>query len=145
MSHVVKVELHITDLDALAKAAEMLGLEFKEGQKTFAWFGQHVGDYPLPEGFKASDMGKCDHALTVKNNDRAYGVGVCARRDGKPGYCVLFDFWAGGNGLVNHIGPEAKKLKQAYAVQVARKALLKAGNRVDIQQKGGKYVLVGRK
>lgn len=145
MSHVVAIKLEIKDLDALAKAAEMLGLEFKRDQKTFRWYGTHVGDYPLPQGFKASDMGHCDHALSVKGDSRAYEVGVCRTRDGSEGYCVLFDFWAGGHGLVEKIGPEAKKLRQAYAVQVAKKQLLRAGNRVEVQERGGKYVLIGRK
>ena len=115
MSHVAKIAVEINDLGALKEAAKALGLEFKENQKTYRWWGYSVGDYPLPEGFKASDLGKCDHALSIPNNNTAYEVGVVKRKDGKPGYELLWDFYAGGKGLTAKVGGKGEKLVQAYS------------------------------
>jgi len=122
MSHVTAVDLHIKDLTALRLAAKELGLELVE-QKQFKWYGHHVGDYPLPAGFSKEDMGKCDYALRIPGNKQAYEVGVCKRRDGKPGYTLLWDFWQGGYGLQEAIGKDGQQLKQGYGVQIARKQL----------------------
>lgn len=130
MSHVATVDVHITDLDALKAACQQIGLEFREGQQTFRWYGRHVGDYPLPEGFTQQDMGRCEHALRLPGNTQAYEVGIVPRRDGKPGYLLMYDFWRGGFGLEAAIGKEAKTLKQHYAAQVAMKQVRKQGFRV---------------
>jgi hypothetical protein len=130
MSHVATVDVHITDLEALRAACEQLGLEFVEGKRTFQWFGEHIGDYPLPEGFAESDMGRCDHVLRLKNNPSAYEVGVVSRRDGKPGYVLMYDFWQGGFGLEEVLGQNAGRLKQHYAAQVATRQVRKQGYRV---------------
>ncbi len=111
MSHVAKMTTVITDLDALKKAAEICGLEFREGQMFYNWYGRHVGDYKLPEGFKASDIGKCVHALSIAGTpilgkvtpSSAYEVGVVKKKNGE-GYELLWDFFAGGNGLQQKIG-----------------------------------------
>ena len=138
MSHVATVEVHIKDLEALKAACKVLGLEFVEGQTTFRWYGRHVGDYPLPEGFMQSDMGKCEHAIRLPNNTQAYEVGVVKRRDGKPGYTLMYDFWAGGYGLEEAIGKQAYRLRQQYSAQVATKQARKQGYRVaqSVQQDG---------
>ena len=138
MSHVATVEVHIKDLEALKAACKVLGLEFVEGQQTFKWYGRHVGDYPLPEGFTQSDMGQCEHAIRLPNNNRAYEVGVVKRRDGKPGYTLMYDFWAGGYGLEEAIGKQAGRLRQQYSAQVATKQARKQGYRVtqSVQQDG---------
>ncbi len=130
MSHVATVDVHITDLEALRAACEQLGLEFLEGKQTFHWFGEHIGDYPLPEGFTEGDMGRCDHALRLKDNPSAYEVGLVRRRDGKPGYLLMYDFWQGGFGLEDAIGQNAGRLKQHYAAQVATDQVRKLGYRV---------------
>lgn len=130
MSHVATVEVHITDLDALQAACEPLGLEFVEGATTFRWYGYSVGDYPLPAGFTEADMGKCDHVIRLPDNSTAYEVGVVRRRDGKPGYLLMYDFWQGGFGLEAVIGAKACRLKQHYAAQVAMQQVRKQGYRV---------------
>jgi hypothetical protein len=132
MSHVTDMKLHIKDLDCLKKAAKALGMDLVKASK-FKWFGQHVGDYPLPQGFTKEDMGKCDYVLRIKGNDHAYEVGVCKRRDGKPGYTLLWDFWRGGYGLEAAIGKDGGKLKQNYAVSVAKKQMAEQG--LDISTK----------
>lgn len=131
MSHVAMVDAEILDLDSLMKACDDLGLEFRKGQRTYRWFGQHVGDYPLPKGFSKSDLGKCLHAIAVKGNSNAYEVGIVERRDGKPGYQLMWDFWAGGYGLQGVVGDNCKKLIQAYKVNVTAKALAKKGCQIQ--------------
>jgi hypothetical protein len=131
MSHIAQVDLHIKDLSALEKACAQLGLELVREQKTYKWYGRVVGDYPLPEGFQAHELGQCEHAIRIPGNSGAYEIGVVARRDGKPGYLLLWDFWHGGFGLEERVGAECKKLRQSYAVQVATKQARGQGFRVQ--------------
>lgn len=134
MSHVIVVDLQITCLATLAAAAKACGLEFVEGQKTFRWFGTHVGDYPLPKGFGREDMGRCEHALRVVGSDVAYEVGVVTRRDGKPGYALLFDFYAGGHGLMERLGEKANRLSNHYIAQVAKQEMEREGFHVELRE-----------
>lgn len=129
VSHVATVDIEIKDLPALRQACKRLGLEFMEGQQTYKWCGHHVGDFKLPTGWKANELGKCEHALRVKDNSRAYEIGVCKRRDGKPGYTLLWDFWAGGHGLQKVVGNDCNALRQLYAVEAAKNAGRKQGLR----------------
>lgn len=115
MSHVATVDVHITNLDALKKACKNIGLEFREGQKTYKWYGQHVGDYPIPEGYDRNDLGKCVHAIAIPGNSNAYEIGVVERKDGKEGYTLMWDFWAGGNGLQKVVGDDCNNLSHEYA------------------------------
>ena len=117
MSHVSTIQTIVNDLDALKQAADYLGLEFVEGQRTFKWYGSWVRDYheedaAYKQGHNPEDYGKCDHALRVKGNDNAYEVGVVGKGDGT--YSLLFDHWAGGNGLMEKIGAKGSKLNQTY-------------------------------
>ena len=113
MSHVSKIEVEITNLETLKKACKNLGLEFKDNQKTYAWYGKHIGDYPLPEGFTVDDVGKCDHAISVPNAE--YELGVVKNKN-KAGYSLLWDFWRGGS-LEERLGRNAWKLVQEYTIQ----------------------------
>lgn len=108
MSHVATIEIEIKDLAALKEAGRRLGLEWREGQTTYRWFGRHVGDFPLPAGFAVSDMGVCEHALSVPGDSSAYEIGVVKNKNGKPGYTLLYDFYSGGKGLMDHIGQHAE-------------------------------------
>lgn len=120
MSHVAKIEIAIKDLDTLKGACRELGLEFMAEQKVFEWYGNHVGDYPIPEGFTAADMGRCDHAIRVPG--ARYEIGI-VHRNGR--YHLLWDFYRAG-GLERILGKGACKLKQAYSVErVRREAKLK--------------------
>lgn len=143
MSHVAMIDLEIRDLEALKAACRRLGLEFVKGQTTYKWYGRHVGDYPLPTGFAQEDLGKCDHAIRVPGNSRAYEIGVVRRRDGRPGYTLLWDFWQGGYGLEEKVGQEAGRLKQAYGIEAAKRAAQRAGHRVlgETQRADGTVVL----
>jgi len=141
MSHVATMKLKVLSLDALKAAAKQLGLEFRENQKQYKWFGTHVGDYPLPAGFTKADLGTCDHAIGVKGNPNAYEVGVVKNKT-SPGYTLLWDFWAGGYGLQAVVGQDGKKLQQEYAVQVTMRKQLSEGWQVErrTDAKGNAYV-----
>ena len=57
MSHVTVIAVELKDLDALKAVCAALGLEFRENQKTYRWYGRHVGDFPIPEGLTKADLG----------------------------------------------------------------------------------------
>lgn len=141
MSHVVQIELEIKDLDALAKSAEQLGLELVRGQQTYKWYGHSVGDYPIPNGFTANDLGKCEHALRVKGNPRAYEIGLVRTRGKVGSYTMLWDFYGGGFGLQEKVGDDAVKLQNEYAAQVSMRQMQRKGYRVSIQRKDDQIIL----
>lgn len=125
MSHIATIDLHIKDLGCLKKAAAKLGLVFNEGQTKYKWYGVSIG--AIPEGWSKSELGTCDHAISVQGNSKAYEVGIAKRRDGKPGYQLMWDNWQGGYGLEEVIGAEGGLLKQRYAIEVAKKQALRDG------------------
>lgn len=127
MSHVATVDVQVTNLEDLRAACQRLGLEFAEGQTTYRWYGTHVGDYPLPAGFSAADLGSCEHAIRVPGNLEAYEVGVVRRRDGKPGWQLMWDFYLGGFGLEQHVGTDCGLLRQSYATVAATRAARQQG------------------
>lgn len=127
MSHVCEIDIEVTDLNVLRSAAERLGCELVEA-KTYKWYGRHVGDYPIPEGFKKEDLGKCDYVIRVKGaGPKTYEVGVVKK--GKT-LKFLWDFYAGGYGLVEKIGKGAGLLKQACGIEAAKKAAKRRGMKV---------------
>ncbi len=136
----------MTSLDDLKAACKRLGLEWRENQRQHRWWGESVGDTPLPEGFTAAELGHCEHAIgipndlqthecfdgkTSRNIPGAYEVGVVRRRDGKPGYTLMLDSIHGGYGLEAIAGANCSKLKQAYATEVAKRQAIKQGFRVQ--------------
>jgi hypothetical protein len=149
MSHVATVQLEVKDLDALAKACQRLGLELRRGQKTYKWFGKHVGDYPLPAGFAIEDLGQCEHAIAIAGDpadSEAYEVGVVKRRDGKGGYSLLWDFFGGGFGLQEKVGENCNALRQAYSIEIARKHAQAKGYQVQerVHQGGAIKLLLSK-
>lgn len=139
MSHVTKIEIEIRDLEALAAACTRIGCTFVPGQGFYAWYGTSVGDTPLPEGFAEEDLGKCEHAIRVPR--ASYEIGVVSRRDGQPGYALLWDSWSAG-GLEHELGKGARKLVQAYGVEAATRAARRQGYSVtETTQSDGSVVL----
>jgi hypothetical protein len=128
MSHVTKMNLIITNLDALKQAAGELGLYFRE-QDTYRWYGHFVGDYPLPAGFAKEDLGKCTYAMGIEGDKHAYEVGVVKRKDGK-GWDMMHDFYMGGYGLVDVIGDDGTNLKTGYTKTLTVNEARKNGFRV---------------
>jgi len=146
VSHTVEMDFEPHDLECLKLAAEACGLEVLH-KGTYRWYGRYMGDYPLPEGFTAKDMGRCDFALAVKGKPNAYEVGVVKAR-GRKGYALLFDFYCGGYGLEGAIGRRGGKLIQEYQAAVGRKGLEKLarmrGLHVHEKRVGGKIILEAR-
>lgn len=128
MSHVSVLEVQVTNLEALKLAAADCGLEFREGQKSYRWYGHFVGDSPLPEGMTVDQLGKCQHALAVPNNPRAYEIGLIQRGDR---WILAYDFWNGGYGLEAAAGAGCQKLMQRYSYHQARMAAAEQGWEVE--------------
>lgn len=139
MSHVETIKIKVRDLDALGTAAERLGMEMRK-QSNYRWFGSHVGDYPLPEGFTASDLGKCEYALSIPDSPNAYEVGVAPSPDGD-GYTLLWDFWSGGYGLQAQVGQNGSRLIQEYARAIVEQQVGNEWSMTDQMTEDGSLVL----
>jgi hypothetical protein len=112
VSHVSKIEIEITDLHCLKQACQRLGLEFRENQREYVWYGRLVQPdrYPLPDGITEKDLGKCHHAIHMPN--ASYEIGVVQQGHK---FLLLADFW--DTRLKNAIGDGGGKLKQAYGAE----------------------------
>lgn len=120
MSHVVSIDVEITDLEALKAACTRLGFEFLEGQ-SYKWWGRHVGDYPLPAGFTPEELATSLHSIRVPQAFKGFTVGVFKSKTG-PGYQLLWDHY--DDGLKAAMGGEqGGKLAQAYALEKAKKEM----------------------
>jgi hypothetical protein len=130
MSHVTDVKLRIRDLDSLRTACDGLGLDFRENQRTYAWWGSYVGDSHSYGEHKPEEMGKCAHAIRVKGTAPQNGssgpweIGVVPAKDGD-GFNLYYDTYGGaGRALTDKVGAGAARLRHAYAVEVAEKSAL---------------------
>lgn len=112
MSHVATIDIEITNLQDLQNACADLGLEFVEGQQTYNWYGESVGDYAIPEGFDENDLGRCEHA--IKLNDAQAIKAVDQRREKFLEYC-----------RTNNYQPSAEQMaivcQRPYEIGVARR------------------------
>ena len=115
MSHVVKSPCSFDSEQAIRRAGIMLGGEIVE-KNTYEWWSKHVGDYPLPAGFTAADLGKCDFAIHFPNC--RYEVGVVQSKTEPGKFEILFDFYgSGGRELLEYMGgTSCDKFRQAYSV-----------------------------
>ena len=112
MSHVTTIDCEENyDVKSLKQMCRDMDWEFLEGKTTYKWWGSHVGDYPVPEGFRVEDMGKCQHAIKIPG--ASYEIGFTTDRNGK--LRLLWDFYSTG-GLQRKLGEKAGKLKQAYRI-----------------------------
>lgn len=148
MSHVAAVELEILDLQALKATAERLGFEFVEGQKNFKWYGRWLDDWrntsraASSQGFDPKAFGQCEHAIRIKGADQyQYEIGVVKSPTGK-GYSLIYDSWGMyGQRLEQMGGVGMVKFKQPYAVEVAKRKLIKQGYKVKEIVREGKIRL----
>jgi len=120
MSHIASIDISITDLKALQAAARELGALWVEGKKTYNWYGQSVGDYPLPIGMTVDQLGKCDHVIALPGV--RYEIGVVKLPNGN--YTLAFDFYGrhgqhDGEKLLAHFGDGLAKIKQFYGLHKA--------------------------
>lgn len=140
MSHVVSIAVKLTDLEAIKATCKELGLVFKQGQRSYRWYGSSVGDYPLPVGFTREDLGHCEHAIEVPG--AGYDIGLARAKDGA-GYVMLFDFWGPGRPILDAVGGEkANRFVQLYGVNKATLAARKLGHTVSrTVQKNGAITL----
>lgn len=128
MSHVSAIAVSVDDLAAVQLLCEEKGWTFKENQKTYKWWGHHVGDYPLPEGMKKEDLGKCSHAIGVPGTN--WEIGLVKNKTG--GYRLAFDFYgSSGAPLQEAIGPNGGLFRQAYGVAKATLIAKKRGHYVS--------------
>ncbi|MBI4090864.1 MAG: hypothetical protein HY422_02470 [Candidatus Komeilibacteria bacterium] len=123
ISHVTKVDIEIRDLDAMKAACEKRGLQLRRDQKTYRWWGHSVGDYPIPAGMTAADLGKCSHAIHL--NDASYEIGLVAQTDGS--YRMVYDFYGQANLLAAVGGQKCDGLVGDYTIEAARNAAMAQG------------------
>lgn len=119
MSHITDIKLRIADLDALAEAGALLGLELRRGQTTHRWYGRFMGDTTPPRGMKVADYGKCLHALGFANDTSSYEIGVIKALDGSAGFDLICDTWNQAKLLSAVGGGQMNRLRQEYAAAVA--------------------------
>jgi len=126
LSHISKIEIEIQSIEDLKQACNELGLEFREGQKDYKWYGTQRES--VSGNDNQTDLGKCDHAIKVPG--AKYEIGIVKK--GKH-YELLWDNYYTG-GLEEKVGKNAGFLKQAYSIQrIKREARIK-GYRV-VQKK----------
>ena len=133
MSHVTTIDAkEFYDIPSLKQMCKNEGWEFIENKTTYAWFGRFVGDYPMPEGFTADELGKCSHAIKIPGC--RYEVGV-VKKNGK--YVLMYDFWKSG-GLLARLGNGAWLLKQSYNMAKAQLACKgKSWARAEVKERPG--------
>lgn len=111
MSHVTTVNLKVSNLEALKTAAERLGAEFREGQKSFqTWFEKQP----------------CAHAIRVPGSK--FEVGVMNAVNGT--YDLRYDRDGDGRKIVQMFGQDDYRLRQEYS------AVVTEDNAKDLARKG---------
>lgn len=136
MSHVTDVRLRIKDVDALKEAAQAVGLEFRENQKHYAWWGSFVGGSHAYGRHDPKQFGKCEHALREPGTNPRDGsagpweIGVVKAVEGE-GFDILYDeFGSAGQRLTQFVGANANRLRREYSAAVAtRRAEASLGRR----------------
>ena len=151
MSHIESVKVTITDLEALKDACTAMGVEFVQGKKEYNWFGQSVGDHPLPAGFAKEDLGKCDHVIRVPGVNYEVGVVPARTADGKAakGFTLLYDFWGSagrhdGSKLKAKFGDGLTKLVDEYSLAALKRKAAAKGYLTTTKVVDGKIHLTVR-
>lgn len=150
MSHVASVKAYVTDLDALAKCCEDLGLELVLGATEYKWYGRWVNDFrgaqaAVDNGHDPKNFGKCLHKIRRKDG-QGYEIGLVSRLDGEPGFEMIYDNWgAGGQAIEALAGERLTVLKKALSVEVTTRIMRRQGYRVvqSIDAKTGKLRVQG--
>lgn len=137
MSHVVAhPDICFGDLDALRSACEELGLEFREGQKTWKYWGSWANDYHQADaaykhGIKPEDYGKGVHAIAVKGDSSAYEIGLVPSPKGDGSWMPVYDFYgSAGKKIQGKAGAKLQHLNGKYAEHAIRGQAQKMGHAV---------------
>jgi hypothetical protein len=150
MSHVSKGGLFITDLDALEKVCNDLGLELQRGKTEWCWWGSDAGDSDLAQGYDRSQFGVGHHAIKIKGTNPRMGpvgpweIGLVTRADGKPGFEALWDgYGMHGQALERVAGKNLSILKREYSTELLRRMAVRQGfkPRVTVNAKGQRQVV----
>ncbi len=107
----------IVDLEAVKLAAMNLGMTCEE-RNTYKWWGHSVGDYPIPHGYTADELGK--NAVLVLSttpelrqklgiSPDCYELAVIEDKLNPGCYTYMYDFYNGGKGLDKVIGAPVKE------------------------------------
>jgi len=142
MSHIDTVKLKILSLAALEAAAKEHGCQWLN-KKTYEWYGDYVGNTPLPEGMTQDSLGKCDYVIKVPGVK--YEIGVVKLKDGN--YTLAYDFYSGmrgadGGKLLDKFGQGLKKLCQSYSKHANLATWRKHGWLIhEVEGKNGKLKL----
>jgi hypothetical protein len=136
VSHVVAhPDVCFTDFDALRSACEESGLEFREGQKTWKYWGSWANDYHAKDaaykhGIDPKDYGKGVHAIAVKGDKDAYEIGLVKSPLGT-GWMPVYDFFGShGKKIQAAAGKQLEKLKGKYAEHAIRNQAQRQGHAV---------------
>lgn len=142
MSHVENCTTILRNLAAARDAAAELGGILSESA-TYNWFGEHMGDYPLPAGMTKEELGKCEYKIAFPGIRYEIGVklmtpamadakikaGSMQEKDRhKPGYTLLYDFFGDsrqhdGQKLLAKCGKALGDLIQRYEHHAIRRSL----------------------
>lgn len=134
MSHVVSIAVEFKDLDAIKAACQRLGFTFREGQRTYKWYGHWVDDSPVPrhlfseaeyeritrmdkthrQAFMNDVLGKCQHAIRVPGCEYEIGLIQIGEK-----WVPVWDWYCSDN-LGEVLGQDGGPLAQAYAVEKAK-------------------------
>lgn len=129
MSHVVALEIDITDIDAMEQACKEVGLELHRDTKTYNWYGTWVNDYDrqdaaYKQGIEPKDYGtNAKHVISLPGRPKgSYEIGLHVNKEGKT--VAVFDFFgSGGQAIEKVAGHRASKLMQKYSEISAKKIL----------------------
>lgn len=137
MSHVVAhPDVCFTDVESLRSACEELGLEFRENQKTWKYWGSwaedyHEADAAYKHGIKPQDYGKGEHAISVKGDASAYEIGLVPNPKGDGSWMPVYDFYGTyGKKIQDKAGKKLEKLKGKYNEHAIRNQAAKQGHAV---------------
>lgn len=130
MSHITDGKFRIKDLDTAAQILPEFGLELRRNKTDVAWWGKFVNDSNTygeinPREFgknTAHTIGRIGHA-PVMGPTGEWEIALIKAPDGD-GYLIGYDaFGAPGQRLEACAGAGLEKIRHAYTVAVARKAL----------------------
>jgi hypothetical protein len=123
ISHIVKVNTLVTDLDALEAAAPHVGLRLIRDVDRYSWY------FRRGTGLD----GKCEHKLQLLDHmESDFEIGLVPREDHEYGWQLAYDPWGEpGRRLHAAAGKDLQNLKTALAVEVSTRYLAMDGYTVS--------------